>query len=158
MAMQFAITQTPTGSKSASISIEKQGAVSNQERSIMRILQQAFRVYTDTMGLEKCIRFYEELQGLKCERRVKIPETGVEAAKVGGFLILAGDQGQIEAVRYVNAIFYVDSLDESSDWLSSQGADIVHKPRTVTGGKNLTARHADGLVVEYFEAEVKENK
>jgi hypothetical protein len=25
----------------------------------MRILQQAFRVYTDSNGLEKCIRFYE---------------------------------------------------------------------------------------------------
>jgi hypothetical protein len=80
----------------------------------------------------------------------------VEAAKVGGFLILAGDHERIEAVRYVDAIFYVDSLDEFSDWLRSKGADFVHKPRTVTGGKNLTARHAKGLVVEYFEAEVKE--
>jgi predicted enzyme related to lactoylglutathione lyase len=122
----------------------------------MRILQQAFRVYTDSNGLEKCIRFYEEVQGIKCERRVRIPETNVEAAKVGGFLILAGDQEHIEAVRYVNAIFYVDSLDEFSDWLNSRGADIVHKPRTVTGGKNLTARHTDGLVVEYFEAAIKE--
>jgi hypothetical protein len=124
----------------------------------MRILQQAFRVYTDINGLEKCIRFYEEIQGIKCERRVKIPETGVEAAKVGGFLILAGDKEHIEAVRYVNAIFYVDSLDEFSDLLNSKGADSVHGPRIVTGGKNLTARHADGLVVEYFEAVKKGNK
>jgi hypothetical protein len=49
-------------------------------------------------------------------------------------------------------------LDEFSDLLNSKGADIVHNPRIVTGGKNLTARHADGLVVEYFEDVIKENK
>jgi hypothetical protein len=38
------------------------------------------------------IRFYEGLQDIACERRVRIPETGVEAAKVGGFLLLAGDR------------------------------------------------------------------
>jgi hypothetical protein len=52
--------------------------------------------------------------------------------------------------------FWVDSLDEFSNWLSSRGADIVHKPSTVTCGKNSTARHPDGLAVEYFEAEIKE--
>jgi hypothetical protein len=58
----------------------------------------------------------------------------------------------IDAVRYVNAIFYVDSLEEFSNWLNSKGVETIHKPRVVTSGRNLTARHADGLVVEYFES------
>jgi predicted enzyme related to lactoylglutathione lyase len=118
----------------------------------MRILQQGFRVYTEANRFEESIRFYEELQGVECERRVKIAETGVEAAKVGGFLTLAGDNKHIDTIRYVNAIFYVDSLEEFSNWLSSKGVETIHKPRVVTSGRNLTARHADGLVVEYFES------
>jgi hypothetical protein len=43
-------------------------------------------------------------------------------------------------------------LDEFRSWLDVNGAQIIHEPRVVTGGRNLTARHPDGLVVEYFEA------
>ena len=49
----------------------------------MRILQQCFRVYAEE--IEAAVAFYEGLQGVACERRVKIPETSVEAAKVGAF-------------------------------------------------------------------------
>jgi alcohol dehydrogenase len=118
----------------------------------VRIQEQAFRVYTDNEHFEELIRFYEGLQGTACERRVRIPETGVQAAKVGGFLLLAGDRKQLDAVRQVGAIFYLDSLDEFSSWLEQHGGEIIHRPRTVTGGRNLTVRHPDGLVVEYFEA------
>ena len=124
----------------------------NEKREHMRIQERAFRVYTDKEHFEEVIRFYEGLQGIGCERRVRIPETGVEAAKVGGFLLLAGDRERVDAVRQVGAIFYLDSLDEFSSWLEQVGAEIIHRPRTVTGGRNLTARHPDGLVVEYFEA------
>jgi hypothetical protein len=124
----------------------------NEKREHMRIQERAFRVYTDEEHFEEVIRFYEGLQGIGCERRVRIPETGVEAAKVGGFLLLAGDRERVDAVRQVGAIFYLDSLDEFSSWLEQVGAEIIHRPRTVTGGRNLTARHPDGLVVEYFEA------
>jgi hypothetical protein len=117
----------------------------------MRILQPGFRAYTEANRFEDSIRCYEELQGVECERRVKIAETGVEAAKVDGFLILAEDNKHIDAVRYVNAIFYVDSLEEFSKWLNSKGVETIHKPRVGTSGRNLTACHADGLVVEYFE-------
>jgi hypothetical protein len=123
-----------------------------QGESTMRILERAFRVYADKEHFEEAIRFCEELQGVTCERRIKILETGVEAAKIGGFLLLAGNKEQIDAVRYVGALFYLDSLDEFAAWLEQHGVEIIHKPRTVTAGRNLTARHPDGLVVEYFEA------
>ena len=119
----------------------------------MRIQEQAFRVYTDKDNFEQLIRFYEGLQDVACERRVSIPETGVEAAKVGRFLLLAGDRKQLDAVRQVAAVFYLDSLDEFSAWLQQHEGEIIHGPRSVTRGRNLTARHPDGHVVEYFEAD-----
>ena len=83
---------------------------------------------------------------------MRIVETGVEAAKVGGFLVLAGTEEQLAAGRAVDAIFYVDSLEDFASWLEAHGAEIIHAPRPVTGGANFTARHPDGLTVEYFEA------
>ena len=118
----------------------------------MQILQHCFRVYADAGEFDASVRFYEDLQQTKCERRVEIPETRTKAAKVGRFLILGGDQESLSAVKHVDAIFYLDSLDEFHAWLNRNGAKIVRPPREVTGGRNLTARHPDGLVVEYFEA------
>jgi alcohol dehydrogenase len=118
----------------------------------MKILQQGFRVYTDKAQFEDVVEFYKGLLGIPCERRVHVAETGVTVAKVGGFLVISGDPKQLDAVRYVNAIFYLDSLDAFASWLVEQGVQIIHEPRIVTSGRNLTARHPDGLVVEYFEA------
>ena len=118
----------------------------------MRILQKCFRVYAEADGLEASIKFYEGLQGVSCERRISIAETGIEAAKVGGFLILAGDKEKLKAVSNVDGVFYLDSLDAFYAWLEAQGAEILHGPIDVTAGRNLTARHPDGLVIEYFQA------
>lgn len=118
----------------------------------MRILQHCFRVYVETDALENAIAFYEQAQDMKCERRVKIVETGVEAAKIGGFLVLSGSAEKLAPIRHVEALFYVDSLDAFVPWLRANGAEIIVEPRTVTGGRNLHARNPDGLVVEYFEA------
>jgi predicted enzyme related to lactoylglutathione lyase len=118
----------------------------------MRILQHAFRIYVDACALDATIAFYAQAQGMKCERRITIAETGVEAAKVGGVLILSGSQEKLAPVRHVDAIFYVDSLDAFVSWLREHGAEILAGPHAVTGGRNLTARNPDGLVVEYFEA------
>lgn len=119
----------------------------------MRILQQAFRVYCAPEDLDRTIAFYEEAQQTKCERRVEIRETGVTAAKVGGFLILAATDDRLAPMRHVQAILYVDSLDEFLAWLDKNGATRLNGPRVVTGGRNATIKHArDGLVVEYFEA------
>jgi predicted enzyme related to lactoylglutathione lyase len=123
-----------------------------QGEIVMRILQQCFRVYAETKALEASIQFYEQLQGVACERRVVIPEAGIEAAKVGAFLILAGDAERLALVSHVDAIFYLDDLDALHTWLQDNGAEILHGPRDVTAGRNLTARHPDGLVVEYFQA------
>jgi len=118
----------------------------------MKILEQGFRTYVDSADLDSAVALYEGLQHMSCERRVSIPETQILAAKVGRFLILSGDPESLAKVRYVDAIFYVDDLDAFDLWLRPQGVEILHGPRDVTGGRNFTARHPDGLVVEYFEA------
>lgn len=118
----------------------------------MQVLQHAFRLYVAHDKFEQAIAFYERIQGIRCERRVNIPETGINAAKVGGFLIFTGAPESLSRVHEVNAIFYVDSLDAFVPWLNENGAEILDDPRTVTGGKNATVRNPDGLIVEYFEA------
>jgi predicted enzyme related to lactoylglutathione lyase len=122
----------------------------------MRILQQAFRVYCSPESLDRVVAFYEDFQQIKCERRVEIRETGVTAAKVGGFLILSATEERLATAKQVQAIFYVDSLDEYVAWLDGKGAERLNGPRVVTGGRNATIRHPDdGLVVEYFEPRTK---
>ncbi len=118
----------------------------------MKILQSVFRLYVSHEAFEKAISFYERLQNQRCERRVHITETGVTAAKVGGFLIFAGSAEVLAPVRHVDAIFYVDLLDEFVQWLPENCAELLHAPRTVAAGRNVTVRNPDGLVVEYFEA------
>lgn len=119
----------------------------------MKILEQCFRVYATSEALEPTIAFYEGLQGVRCARRVTISETNVTAARVGDVLILAGDGEAMTAARQVHGIFYVDDLDAYADWVRAQGGELLHEPRSVTSGRNFTARHADGLVMEYFEAQ-----
>ena len=122
----------------------------------MRILEHVFRVYCSPADLDFTVAFYEAAQQVRCERRVEIRETGVTAAKVGGFLILSAAEERLVPVSHVQAIFYVDSLDEFMPWLEKNGAETLKGPRLVTGGRNATVRHRDGLVVEYFEAARRE--
>lgn len=118
----------------------------------MKILEQCFRVYAGAAELDATIAFYEGLQDVACARRVHITETDVTAARVGQFLILAGDGEAMVAARQVHGIFYVDDLDAFADQVRGAGGEILHGPRTVTSGRNFTARHPDGLVMEYFQA------
>lgn len=118
----------------------------------MRIIEQCLRVYAPAAALENTIGFYERLQGVTCARRVHIAETDVTAARVGSVLILAGDSDAMIEARMVHGIFYVDDLDAFAALVEEEGGVFVHPPRIVTGGRNFTARHADGLIMEYFEA------
>jgi predicted enzyme related to lactoylglutathione lyase len=118
----------------------------------MQVLQHVFHLYVAHDRFEQAIAFYERIQSRSCERRVHISETGIDAAKVGGFLIFTGAPESLARVHDVDAIFYVDSLDTLVPWLKENGAEILAGPRTVTGGKNATVRNPDGLIVEYFEA------
>ena len=120
----------------------------------MKILGQCFRVYAEPAAFDATIAFYEQLQATTCARRILIAETGVTAARFGAFLILAGCGEAMTAARHVAGIFYVDDLDAYEDLVRDRGGEVVHELRTVKSGRNFTARHPDGLVIEYFEARV----
>jgi hypothetical protein len=117
----------------------------------MKILQSVFRLYVSDEAFEKTISFYERSSGPalrtpraycrdRCDRRQ------------GRRLSHLRRRLRRPRVRHVDAIFYVDSLDEFFRWLPENGAELLHAPRTVTAGRNATVRNPDGLVVEYFEA------
>src|SRR5579871_6115561 len=117
----------------------------------MKILEQCFRVYATAGELDSTIAFYEALQGTPCARRVLIAETGVVAARIGQFLLLAGDGDAMASARQVHGIFYVDDLDAFAEFVRANGGELLHGPHEVTSGRNFTARHPDGLIMEYFE-------
>ena len=118
----------------------------------MQILHQAFRLYVASDQLERTVTFYEKLQGKSCERRLSFPEMGIEVAVVGGFILLAGSEQALAPIRDAQAVLTVDSLDEAMLRIQEQGAVILHGPHDAPGGRNLTARHPDGLVVEYYQS------
>jgi hypothetical protein len=118
----------------------------------MRTVNQAFRLYVEPGQLESTIAFYEGIQRKPCDRRIVIADAGIEVAIVGGFILLAGNAQALAPVRDAQAVLMVDSLDEFAPWLQANGAAILHGPRTALGGRHLTARNPDGLVVEYYGA------
>lgn len=118
----------------------------------MQVIRKAFRLCVAPGELERTIVFYETIQRTSCERRIKLDQAGIEVAIVGECILLAGSAEALAPVRDAQAVFMVDSLDESASWLRANGAVILHEPREAPGGRNLTACHPDGLVVEYYEA------
>jgi hypothetical protein len=65
--------------------------------------------------------------------------------------VLAGSDEALAPVRHVEATLAVDSLDEFASLLRGSGADVPDTFHCTPVGRNMTVRHADGLVVEYFE-------
>jgi hypothetical protein len=117
----------------------------------MKLLKSMFRHYVAPAQFDTAIAFYEQLQQQECERRLSFPEAGIDAAVVGAFILLAGSEEALAAIRHIQAAFVVDSLDAFAAWLETQGAKVPARVHASPVGRNLTVRHADGFVAEYFE-------
>jgi predicted enzyme related to lactoylglutathione lyase len=118
----------------------------------MRVLNHAFRRCVAPDQLDATVAFYEAIQVTACRRRMVMPQSEVEVAVVGCFVLLAASEPVLEPLRQVQAVLTVDSLDEAEAVLRDQGAQIlkgIHA--SAAGGRNLVARHADGFVTEYYE-------
>jgi len=115
----------------------------------MKILKTLTRVYTS--NFDETLKFYEDLTGTKTLRRFPYPAAGLELAQVQDILILAGTEDSLRPFRQTSATFLVDSLDEYHGFLAAQGAAIIRPPQAIPTGRNMTARHPDGAVVEYVE-------
>lgn len=97
------------------------------------------------------LSFYENLCGQKCKLRFKYDEKGIELAAVGSFLLISGSENHLAPFKKTKITCLVDSVDDFKTFLQECGATILDAPKSVPTGRNMRARHMDGLVVEYVE-------
>jgi predicted enzyme related to lactoylglutathione lyase len=95
--------------------------------------------------LDAAIPLYEELAQARAE---KFRFRDVELARVGPFLLLAGDTA---AYRDRTATIQVATLAPVLAALKSAGGEVVEGPAPSPNGVRLIARHPDGAVFEYIE-------
>ena len=121
----------------------------------MNIHEVFTRIFIQLSEIDKRISFYENLCGKKCTLRFKYDEKNLELAVVGSFLLIAGSESHLEPFKETRITCLVDSVDDFKTFLQEQGASILDAPKATLTGRNMRARHIDGLVVEYVEHEVK---
>jgi hypothetical protein len=102
------------------------------------------RVFVE--DLDAAIGVYEELTG---ERAARFGFRDVELARVGPFLLLAGNT---DAYRDRIATVRVKSLAPVLDVLTHHGGEVIEGPGPAPNGARLIARHPDGSVFEYLES------
>ncbi|AUT65812.1 VOC family protein [Paraburkholderia terrae] len=117
----------------------------------MPVLKTMHRLYVARDQLESSVAFYEAIQDVRCERRLSFEPMGIEVAVVGSFILLAGSDEALAPVRHIQAALIVDALDVYAQRLRELGATFLSETHENAVGRNMTVRHPDGLVVEYFE-------
>lgn len=115
----------------------------------MKVEHVLTRVYAN--DADAAVNFYENLFKRKCDSRFSYEEMGLEIAKVGGVLIVAGPASALEPFRETRATFLVDSVVQCKAWLLENGAEVLSDIKKVPTGFNMTVRHPDGMVAEYVE-------
>lgn len=121
----------------------------------MKILEVFTRIFLPSSEIDNQISFYENLCDQKCKLRFNYVEKGLELAIVGPFLLISGSENQLTPFKETRVTCLVDSIDDFNTFLVEQGAIILDEPKIVPTGRNMRARHADGLVVEYVEHHTK---
>ncbi|MEU9558752.1 VOC family protein [Streptomyces fumanus] len=112
----------------------------------MDILGATLRVCVD--DLDKAIPFYEQLAG---GRALRFERGGVQVAAIGCFLLMSGPPSELDLLRKVAATIAVTDVAETARVLADLGADIIAGPVPTPVGRNLIARHPDGMVYEYAD-------
>ncbi|MFD5465235.1 VOC family protein [Kitasatospora sp. NPDC127059] len=113
----------------------------------MKVLATLARVYVD--DLDEALPTLREITG---EREgLRFPHAGVEVARIGGLLVVAGTEEARAPFRRVQSTLLVDDLDGLGELLRSRGGELLDGPNEVPTGRNATARHPGGAVFEYVE-------
>ena len=116
----------------------------------MKIHSVLSRVYVRDM--EAAIAFYEEFLAEKCGGRFAYAEKHLEIARIGPLLIVAGTDEALAPFRGTSVTMRVDSIHEAKGFVLANGGQVITADVTrVPTGLNMTARHADGLLVEYVQ-------
>ncbi|MEU2868809.1 VOC family protein [Streptomyces olivoreticuli] len=112
----------------------------------MNILGTSLRVCVN--DLEAAVAVYERLTGAEA---LRFQRGGVSVAAVGCFFLMSGPEQELTILRKITATIAVSDIDESLADLRAVGAEIIAGPVPTPIGRNLVARHPDGLVFEYVD-------
>jgi predicted enzyme related to lactoylglutathione lyase len=113
----------------------------------MPILATYARVYVD--DLDTALPSLVALTGVQPQWRGGFAD--LELAGVGRFLLIAGTDQALAPYRETQATAVVSDLAALQETLAAYGAQIIDGPLHAPNGPGLTARHADGSVVEYIQ-------
>jgi predicted enzyme related to lactoylglutathione lyase len=104
-----------------------------------------------TVDFESAVASYEELLGEAVQFRFEMPAKGISVAKIGGLLIIGGDDDALASLRQIRATLSVDSLDDYHTHLTTTGATVIQPPTPTPTGSNMIATGRDGVTFEYVE-------
>ncbi|GAA2144076.1 VOC family protein [Actinomadura napierensis] len=113
----------------------------------MKALSTLARLYVD--DLDRALPTICDLTGREPSARFSYGD--VELAAVGGFLLVAGTEEALAPYRDVQSTVLVDDLDAVPNLVKRHGGEITSGPNQVPTGRNLTARHPGGAIIEYVE-------
>ncbi|WP_327680856.1 VOC family protein [Kitasatospora sp. NBC_00458] len=113
----------------------------------MPVVRTYTRVYVD--DLDTALPTFVELTGE--QPSLRFPYRDLELAAIGGHLLVAGTPEALAPYRATHATLIVTSLDEVLALVDALGGEVLDGPNTVPTGRNLTARHPGGAVLEYVE-------
>jgi predicted enzyme related to lactoylglutathione lyase len=119
------------------------------------ILEAYSRVFVEADALDRTVAFYKTLTGGSQSLRFDYPEMGLTLVALSStplsVLVIAGPSSARGRFQATALTLRVDDLDAARLLLEREGAAIIEAPNEVPTGRNMRARHPDGLVVEYVQ-------
>ncbi|MFF2020549.1 hypothetical protein ACFVW2_01875 [Streptomyces sp. NPDC058171] len=109
------------------------------------------RVFTGPGTLEALTSSYERLLDTERDLWFTYPEKQLALSAVGAFLLIEGTEEVLAPFRATHGTLLVASVSPYLARLEAEGAEILVPVHRVPTGSGFTARHADGLTVEYVE-------
>jgi predicted enzyme related to lactoylglutathione lyase len=115
------------------------------------ILEAYSRVFVESDALDRTVTFYEALTGGYQSLRFDYPEMGQTLVAISSppisLLVIAGPSSARARFQATPLTLRVDDLDAAKRLLEREGAAVIEEPKQVPIGRNMRARHPDGLVV-----------
>ncbi|NMO50033.1 hypothetical protein HH310_02330 [Actinoplanes sp. TBRC 11911] len=110
----------------------------------MQILRTLVRIVVDS--LDDSLPLFEDLTDTT---GIRFPYREWQIGIAQDFLLVQIPAGTGPA-WVIQALCVVDELSETLQTLTDGGAEILRGPTDVPSGRNIIARHSDGMVIEYL--------
>lgn len=115
----------------------------------MKVLSVTVPIFST--DFESAVERYVTLTGEPIQRKFAVPAKGLSVAKIGSLLVVGGSEEALAPLRQIRATFSVDSLDDYESYLKTNGGTILQAPTKTPTGRNMIAKGADDVVIEYVE-------